>query len=164
MHTMNGHVHCSFKEMIKSVRAKRKDCKWQRRVRNFKQELSEWKRESQEARPITDGDEALKRIVTILRGRVTRARNKLYKLDAVDFPTDRQIAMIEEANEELERVTGELEEAKQNRRENASSSKGSIWHWIECGIDHLEETVDECTAEDSILPGDDLEFSVVTFV
>ena len=72
--------------------------------------------------------------------------------------------MIEQANEELERLTGELEEAKDRRRENASSSKGGIWYLIECGVDHLEETVDEGTAEGSLLPGDVIEFAVITFL
>ena len=62
MHTMNGHVNHTFKEILAKVREKRKDCKWQQRVRNFKTELSEWKRESQEAQPITDADEALKKM------------------------------------------------------------------------------------------------------
>ena len=62
MHTMNGHVNHTFKEILAKVREKRKDCKWQQRIRNFKAELSERKRESQEARPITDADEALKKM------------------------------------------------------------------------------------------------------
>ena len=62
MHTMNGHVNHTFKEILAKVREKRNDCKWQQRVRIFKTELSDWKRESQEARPITDADESLKKI------------------------------------------------------------------------------------------------------
>ena len=61
MHTMNGHENCTFKEIMAKIRKKRKDCKWQKCVRNFKAKLSEWKRESQEARPITDADEASKK-------------------------------------------------------------------------------------------------------
>ena len=72
--------------------------------------------------------------------------------------------MIEKENEEVERLSGELEEAKDRRRENASLSKGGIWYLIECGVDHLEETVEEGTAEASILPGDDIEFAIITFL
>ena len=58
---MNGHVNHTFKEILVKVREKRKDCKWQQRVQIFKAGLSEWKRESQEARQITDADEVLKK-------------------------------------------------------------------------------------------------------
>ena len=35
---------------------------------------------------------------------------------------------------------------------------------IECGVDHLEQTVEEGTAEGSSLPGDDIEFAIITFL
>ena len=60
MHTMNGHINHMFQEIIQKVRVWRSDCTWQRRVRNFKTELSDWKRDAQEAQPITDKDKALK--------------------------------------------------------------------------------------------------------
>ena len=34
----------------------------------------------------------------------------------------------------------------------------------ECGVDHLEQTVEEGTAEGSSLPGDDIEFAIITFL
>ena len=111
-----------------------------------------------------DADEALKNDVRILRAKITRARNKLCKLEAVDFLSDIQTAKIEEANEEVERLTGELEEAKDRRRKNASTSKGGTWHLIECGVDHLEQTVEEGIAEGSSLPGDGIEFAIITFL
>ena len=102
----------------------------------------------------------MKKNVRNLRGKLTRARNKLYQLETIDFPPDKQIAKIEEANEEVERLTGELEEAKDRRRENASSSKGGTWQLIECGVDHLEETVEEGTSEGTSLPLNDIEFAM----
>ena len=41
---------------------------------------------------------------------------------------------------------------------------GGTWHLIECGVDHLEQTVEEGTAEGSSLPGDDIEFAIITFL
>ena len=39
---------------------------------------------------------------------------------------ERGTAIIEKANEEFERLTGELEEAEDDRRKNARSSKGGL--------------------------------------
>ena len=35
---------------------------------------------------------------------------------------------------------------------------------IECGVDHLEEAVEGATAEGSLLPGDGIEFAIITFL
>ena len=164
MHVNNGHTNHFIRAMLKKVRGWRdENCDWQRYVANFKRDLNEWREEMEDSRPLANSDLELKRNMTTLRGRVTRTRTRLTRLDNIDFPVAREIELIERAREELKIWKEELEEVKEKRRETARSSKGGMWHLIMCGVDHLEETVEESMEEGCALPRKDVECALADF-
>ena len=78
MHVNNGHINHFNRAMLKKVRNYQKDnCEWQRYLADFEREYNEWRQDMEDSRPLANEDIKMKRIVTNLRGRVTRARTKL---------------------------------------------------------------------------------------
>ena len=125
MHVGNGHINHFIHNMLNVSRRWRKDnCDWQRQVASFITDLSEWRVEFADSRPLVDSDQELKSKVSTLRERVTRACTALKKLDSIDFPVAREVELIERAMEDLKTKEEELEEAKEERRANARSSMG----------------------------------------
>ena len=92
MHVNNGHTNHFIRNMLNKVREWRdENCDWQRYVANFKRDLNKWREEMEDSRPLANSDLELKINVTTLRGRVTRARTTLTRLDNIDFPVGREI-------------------------------------------------------------------------
>ena len=142
----------------------RKDSPWRQRAEAFRERLERYRAELEDNAPLEDQDSELKREVSNMRGRLTRARKKLEKLEEIPMPIPEEIEKLETAQQAVDELIEQLEEAKEQRREHAMLSKSGTYRLLQCGADHLAEGVEEGLREGSSLPKEDMQYAYQRFL